>query len=308
MKGESSMLLNTRRSAYAILLVGLFLMLYGVSCASPSGSAPGSTRPAMREPTPPLIFTIPLATRSPEALEPASNIFLLPLANRDFEWLDPAPNILTLPFATRTPQAPEAALDAAKTVFDIENSSLVEEPVESIQPEEDRTPTRLVIPAIQLDAPVEMVGWLVKIRKGQQINIWDTPDHFAAGWLKTSAPVGAAGNTVLDGHHNIKGKVFRYLRNLEMGDIIVLYAAGQERIYRVDQKLILKEEDEPLEVRQANAQYISPTTDERLTLVTCWPPTGNSHRLIIVALPVPPSPVWTDCLADGFVTCTSNNR
>lgn len=304
------MLLNTRRSAYTILLVGLFLMIYGVSCASPSGSAPGSTQLALptTEPTPHLIIMIPLATRSSEVLDLAPSIFLLPLASRDPEVLDPASNIFTLPLATRTPQVLEPALDAARTVLDIENSSLAEEPLESIQPEEDRTPTRLVISAIKLDAPVETVGWLVKIRKGQPINVWDTPDHFAAGWLKTSAPVGVPGNTVLDGHHNIKDKVFRYLRNIEVGDIIILYAADQKRIYRVDQKLILKEEGEPLEVRQANAQYISPTTDERLTLVTCWPPTGNSHRLIIVALPVPLPPLWTDCLADGFVSCTSNNR
>jgi len=38
-------------------------------------------------------------------------------------------------------------------------------------------------------------------------------------------------------------------------------------------------------VRRQNARWIAPTTDERLTLVTCWPYTGNSHRLIIVAKP-----------------------
>jgi sortase A len=94
------------------------------------------------------------------------------------------------------------------------------------------------------------------------------------------------GNTVLDGHNNISGEVFRTLTNIQVGDTITLYAANQERVYRVGQKLILKEIGQPLEVRQANAQYISPTSDERLTLVTCWPPTGNSHRLIIVAQPV----------------------
>jgi sortase A len=95
---------------------------------------------------------------------------------------------------------------------------------------------------------------------------------------------------VLDGHHNIKGKVFKNLINVQVGDIITLYAASQERVYRVDQKLLLKEAGQPLEVRQANARYINPTADERLTLVTCWPATGNSHRLIIIARPVSLSP------------------
>ena len=39
-------------------------------------------------------------------------------------------------------------------------------------------------------------------------------------------------------------------------------------------------------VRRANAQWIAPTDDERLTLVTCWPYISNTHRLIIVAKPV----------------------
>jgi sortase (surface protein transpeptidase) len=64
------------------------------------------------------------------------------------------------------------------------------------------------------------------------------------------------------------------------------YAASLVRNYRVDQKLILAEAGQPSAARQANAQYINPTTDERLTLVTCCPPTCNTHRLIIVARPV----------------------
>ncbi len=41
-----------------------------------------------------------------------------------------------------------------------------------------------------------------------------------------------------------------------------------------------------LEIRKANAEWIAPTTNERLTLVTCWPKRSNTHRLIIVAEPV----------------------
>jgi sortase A len=44
-----------------------------------------------------------------------------------------------------------------------------------------------------------------------------------------------------------------------------------------------------MEVRIANAKWIQPTSDERLTLVTCWPYTNNTHRLIIVARPLAPS-------------------
>jgi sortase A len=162
----------------------------------------------------------------------------------------------------------------------------VKEPLNHAQSEEGRTPTRLVITAIELDAPIEPVGWHIETRNGRLANEWEVPDHFAAGWLKSSAPWGVRGNTVLDGHHNINGEVFKRLINIHLGDTIMLYAASAERVYYVDQKLLLEEAGQPLGVRQANARYVNPTADERLTLVTCWPPGGNSHRLIIVARPV----------------------
>jgi LPXTG-site transpeptidase (sortase) family protein len=146
-------------------------------------------------------------------------------------------------------------------------------------------PSRIVIPAIQLDAPVETVGWHVE----QGTSVWDVPDRRAAGWLKTSAPAGQVGNTVLDGHHNIKGEVFRYLVNLKPYDAIDLYAGSQVYHYAVTEKHILPDRDQPLQIRTANAQWIQPTTDKRLTLVTCWPYTNNTHRLIIVARPLPPA-------------------
>ncbi len=53
--------------------------------------------------------------------------------------------------------------------------------------------------------------------------------------------------------------------------------------------MILPERDQPLSVRLANAQWIEPSTDERLTLITCWPKDNNTHRLIIVAVPIQPA-------------------
>ena len=48
---------------------------------------------------------------------------------------------------------------------------------------------------------------------------------------------------------------------------------------------LLEEKGMPEEVRRSNAQWIAPTDDERVTLVTCWPYTSNTHRLVIVAKP-----------------------
>jgi LPXTG-site transpeptidase (sortase) family protein len=54
----------------------------------------------------------------------------------------------------------------------------------------------------------------------------------------------------------------------------------------VTEKHILKEKGEPPEVRRQNAKWIEPSDDERLTMITCWPYTNNTHRLIVVAKPV----------------------
>jgi sortase A len=145
-------------------------------------------------------------------------------------------------------------------------------------------PERLVIARLNLDVPVEPVG-MVPSEVAPGVVEWDVPEHRAAGWLNTSAALGSAGNIVLDGHHNIKGEVFRDLWALQAGDEIRLHGGGESRGFRVEEVLILPEKDQPLEVRLANARYIQPTVDERLTLITCWPYENNTHRAIVVAIP-----------------------
>lgn len=148
-------------------------------------------------------------------------------------------------------------------------------------------PTRLIIPAIDLDVPVVTVGWSVVERDGQQISEWDVPTWRAAGWLKTSALIGAIGNTVLEGHQDIAGRVFENLEYLKAGDTVQVQTDSFTRTYVIALRTIVLEKDQPLEVRRENARWIGPSNDERLTLVTCWPRNDNTHRLILVALPAP---------------------
>ena len=115
---------------------------------------------------------------------------------------------------------------------------------------------------------------------------WVAPDEFAVGWHTNSAPLGEVGNTVLNGHHNAYGRVFRNLAYLQEGDVIQVYGGGEWYNYVVANKLVLPEWGVTLEKRMENAAWISQSDDERLTLVTCWPEQTNSHRLIIVAVPI----------------------
>ena len=147
-------------------------------------------------------------------------------------------------------------------------------------------PTRLVIPTIELDAPIEPAKITTQKVGGEEYEQWQAPDKFAAGWHEDSAMLGQTGNTVLNGHHNINGKVFERLVDLNPGDLIILFGKQRAFIYQITNKMILPEKYQEIDVRMDNARWILPSDDERLTLVTCWPATSNTHRLIIVARPL----------------------
>lgn len=152
-------------------------------------------------------------------------------------------------------------------------------------------PQRLIIAKINLDAPVIPVK-ARKIKVGETVyEQWLAPDEFAAGWPTETAMLGQVGNTVLIGHHNVHGKVFERLHELEAGDLIVVEGGNRRFSYQIVNVMILPERDTDLQTRLENARWIQPSQDERLTLVTCWPANSNTHRLVIVARPIGQSPL-----------------
>lgn len=194
---------------------------------------------------------------------------------------EPSPSATPSPTASPTLQPGETPSPTRAAT-----PSATPTPTPSPVPPAQSAPERIVAPAIGLDAPVVAVGWHQVEQGGQTVSVWEVAEY-AAGWHRNSALPGRPGNTVLSGHHNIKGEVFRYLVDLEPGNLISLVADGRTYTYAVEQKFILKDKGEPPEVRQQNARWIGPFRDERLTLVTCWPYNNNTHRLIVVAKPVP---------------------
>ncbi len=147
------------------------------------------------------------------------------------------------------------------------------------------SPLQIIIPAIELDAPIVPISTTAVVHNGQMYQQWNVPAGYVAGWHQDSAAIGTDGNLVLNGHHNVNGEVFRDLINLELGDELTLTDNEGKHSYEIINKEILVERGQPLSVRLQNAEWIAPTDDERVTLVTCWPYTDNSHRLIIVAKP-----------------------
>ena len=147
-------------------------------------------------------------------------------------------------------------------------------------------PVRIVIPSIDLDAPVIPAPVSFEKLAGKEFMRWSVPDQFASGWHTTSAMLGETGNTVLNGHHNAYGEVFVSLVDVEIGDMIWVESENSRFSYQITNKMILPEKYEQLDVRMNNAQWLLPSIDERLTLITCWPYETNTHRLIIVARPL----------------------
>ncbi len=247
---------------YTLLLfasVGSLLVLPG--CASAS---------SVRRQTPPLVQTtgVPaLPTRSPATATPVKRQSpLLPETG--------AAQVTVQKKATKPPAAPTPTpLPPTK-----QPPTPTDQPAPAI-------PTRLLIPAINLDVPVVAMGWSIVEQDGQQVSEWDVPNWRAAGWLNTSAPVGVPGNTVLEGHQDIDGRVFENLDSLRQGDEIQVQTASQTRKYIVVLRTIVPEKNQPPAVQHENARWIGLSNDERLTLVTCWPRNDNTHRLILVALP-----------------------
>jgi sortase A len=139
-------------------------------------------------------------------------------------------------------------------------------------------------PAIHGAIPVVELGWSATEIAGKIFNEWDVA-AYAAGWHKNSALPGAGGNVVMSGHNNILGAVFRELDQLKKGDAISVWMGTQLFTYAVSQVVIIPDTGISDEQRADNARWIGPFSEERLTLVSCWPRNNNTHRIIVVAYP-----------------------
>jgi sortase A len=209
---------------------------------------------------------------------------------------EPPPELVQAPTAlppTPVPTQPTATLYPTATPYPT-YTPYPEVPTPTITPTPERPPadappSRIVIPSIGVDSPVIEVGWsVIQNSDGTFTSVWDTADY-AVGYHKTSAVPGVLGNCVLSGHNNIKGEVFKDLSEVKEGDMIYLYAEANgemhEYAYQVESAFIVQEVGASEEQRRQNAQWIAPTSDERVTLVSCWPHWNNTHRVIVVAKP-----------------------
>ncbi len=124
-----------------------------------------------------------------------------------------------------------------------------------------RQASRIVIPAIEVDAPVvEGDGWEeLKMGTGHRVG---------------SANPGERSNMVISGHNDVYGEIFRYLENVSIGDEVIVYAGDTPYTYLVVAKMVV----DPTEV-----SLLAPTPNATLTLITCHPYMIDTHRLVVIA-------------------------
>ena len=85
---------------------------------------------------------------------------------------------------------------------------------------------------------------------------------------------GAGSHSVLCGHAGFaKAALFSRLHELEIGDEFYLYLGTERLVYRVDQILVVKPEEQEALLPEDGKGYV--------TLLTCTPPGRNTHRLLV---------------------------
>lgn len=123
-----------------------------------------------------------------------------------------------------------------------------------------RSPTRIVISALNLDWPVvEGDGW-EELKQG-------------IGHRAGSANPGERGNLVLSGHNDVYGEPFRYLEKLDVGSEVLVYSGTNAFRYIVKAKRVVPPND---------LSVIAPSKSPIVTLITCTPYRVDTMRLIII--------------------------
>ena len=134
--------------------------------------------------------------------------------------------------------------------------SLAEIPIPTPGPEQA---IRIQIPALAIDAPiVQGDGW-EQLKKG-------------VGQHIGSVNPGQPGNLILTAHNDVFGEIFRYLDRLKRGDQIIVYTNQRSYTYTVSASLIV----EPTQV-----EVLASTSDETITLISCYPYLVDNQRIII---------------------------
>ena len=152
--------------------------------------------------------------------------------------------------------------------------------------------TSLAVPANSAGRDQNALTLLTIPKIDLQAAILDGTNHksllLAPGHLSQTAWPGEPGNAVIAAHRDT---FFRRLHDLRQGDDVLVRRAGREYRYVVSATAIVKPDD---------ISVIQPTSDTRLTLITCYPTyyIGPAPKRLIVVARLRPEPVSTSRITD----------
>ncbi len=255
--------------------------------------APGQQQPVDITPTPTPTETATTVPTDTPTTAPTETATLTPTETATLTPTATATSVPTetptaTPTATSTPPpptgVPTTGADLSKTnPVEALQIPIVAKQKATGQIEVVGQPTFLSIPAIDLSTAVEAMGWRRIVGKnGAAYSEWNDI-QYAAGWQKNSALPGGEGNVVLNGHNNIDGAVFRDLWKVTAGETIYVYANQKRYTYKVDSVQLRPEINVDAAERAQTASLIRQSDDYRLTLISCWPPNSNTHRVFVQA-------------------------
>ena len=104
---------------------------------------------------------------------------------------------------------------------------------------------------------------------------YDIVPAFGVTRFADSAAPGQPGLSLMSGHDDIYGSIFRYLGTLHVGDTVVVTRGTHTYRYVVRSVNVVTPDD----VRLLNATYTRPT----LALISCTPYWVDTHRVVVIA-------------------------
>jgi len=135
-------------------------------------------------------------------------------------------------------------------------------PAPAVPTQGPRQAQRIVIPAINVDAPVVQGDDWEQLKKG-------------VGQHVGTADPGQVGNHVLTAHNDIYGEIFRALDQLQPGDEVQIQTVSEIFTYVIMETRVV----EPTEV-----SVLAPTGDPTITLISCYPYAVDTHRIVVTGV------------------------
>jgi hypothetical protein len=287
---------NRRALGTLLLLAGLLLLVVGGIYMVRSQAQGAALRDELRAGAP-----APAASATPAqvAAARASNTPASRAAPATATRVPTATRVAPTATSTVSPATAAPTATGAATATSAAGTAVAAAP-----PTTRQSPMRMVMADLKIETTVVPMGWRVIQTQNGPASEWVIPQD-EAGHHINSAALGEPGNLVISGHNNIYAQVFKPISlawdndtrvkvddftdrsDLLNGRVIELYdETGARFEYVVREFYRLKDTGVSYAQRIANGRYILPTEDTRLTVVTCWPPTNNTHRLILIAEPV----------------------